>query len=140
MLKELEDNYTGTYNLLQNLPSINDAEYTAALNELYPKSESISIDYAVMEKSKNIYVIPADFGWDDIGTWKSLERYIEKDYQNNISKGKNIEISDSTNCIVYGDKKSIILIDVEDLCVIEGEDTIVVCKKESVDKIKSFRK
>ena len=112
----------------------------AVLNEVYPNSESISIDYAVMEKSEKIYVIPADFGWDDIGTWKSLERYLEKDANDNISKGKEIELSDSKKCIVYGDNKKILLIDVEDLCVIEGEDTIVVCKRESVDKIKGFRK
>ena len=139
MLKELEANYTETYELLNRLPSIDDDNYSNVLNELYPNSESISIDYAVMEKSKNIYVIPADFGWDDIGTWKSLERYLDKDANDNISKGKEIELSDSKNCIVYGDNKKILLIDVEDLCVIEGEDTIVVCKKESVDKIKGLR-
>lgn len=140
MLKELEINYSETYNLLKDLPSINDRNYSQVLNQLYPNSESISIDYAVMEKSKNIYVIPADLGWDDIGTWKSLERYIEKDVDNNIKKGQEIELYNSENCIVYGDDKKILLIDVKDLCVIEGEDTIVVCKKECIDKIKSFRK
>lgn len=140
MLKELKENYNATYSLLQKLPAINVPNYSTVLNELYPECENISIDYAVMEKSNNIYVIPVDFGWDDIGTWKSLERYLDRDEKNNISKGQNIELSDSTNCIVYGDKKNIILIDVEDLCVIEGQDTIVVCKKECIDKIKTFRK
>jgi len=140
MLKELEVNYAETYNLLNRLPSIYDENYMEVLNEVYPNSESISIDYAVMEKSEKIYVIPTDFGWDDIGTWKSLERYLDKDVADNISKGKEIELSDSKNCIVYGDNKKILLIDVEDVCVIEGEDTIVVCKKGSIDKIKNFRK
>ena len=139
MLKELENNYNKTFKLLQQLPSIYDENYGKILNEIYPESENISIDYAVMEKSKNIYVISSNFGWDDIGTWKSLERYIEKDENDNISKG-NIEFSNSTNCIAYGDNKRVILIDVDDLYVIEGKDTIIVCKKNNIDKAKSFRK
>ena len=139
MLKELENNYNKTYNLLQQLPSIYDESYDKILKEIYPESENISIDYAVMEKSKNIYVIPSNLGWDDIGTWKSLERYIKKDENSNIAKG-NIEFSDSTNCIAYGDSKRVILIDVDDLYVIEGQDTIIVCKKNNIDKAKEFRK
>lgn len=57
MLKELKENYSG-YNVLKELPSINDKKYKEKLEELYPKCETISIDYAVMEKSQNIYVIP----------------------------------------------------------------------------------
>lgn len=139
MLNELENNYNKTFKLLQQLPSIYDENYDKILKELYPECENISIDYAVMEKSKNIYVIPSNLGWDDIGTWKSLERYMEKDENNNISKG-NIEFSNSTNCIAYGDNKRVILIDVDDLYVIEGKDTIIVCKKNNIDKAKSFRK
>ena len=140
MLKELENNYTTTYKLFNKLPSIDDKNYKNALKEIYPQSEKISIDFAVMEKSQNIYVIPADFGWDDIGTWKSLERYINKDENNNVFKGNNIECFNSNNCTVYGEKKRVILIDVQDLFVIDGEDTIVVCKKDSIDKAKDFRK
>ena len=83
MLKELEANYSG-YNVLKELPSIEEKEYTKKLKKLYPECESISIDYAVMEKSQSIYVVPGDFGWDDIGTWTSLERYIAKDESENI--------------------------------------------------------
>ena len=139
MLKELENNYNKPYKLVQQLPSIYDESYEKILKEIYPESENISIDYAVMEKSKNIYVIPSNLGWDDIGTWKSLERYIEKDENSNIAKG-NVEFSNSINCIAYGDNKRIILIDVDDLYVIEGQDTIIVCKKNNIDKAKEFRK
>ena len=83
MLKELEANYSG-YNVLKELPSIEEKDYPKKLKKLYPECESISIDYAVMEKSQSIYVVPGDFGWDDIGTWTSLERYIEKDENENI--------------------------------------------------------
>lgn len=139
MLSELEINYKNTYYLFKKLPSIKDKKYYEILNELYPKSDSISIDYAVMERSKNIYVIPTDFGWDDIGTWKSLERYLDKDQKNNIAKG-NIEMTNTANCTIYAQDKKIILLDVEDLFVIDGDDAIVVSNKESIDKIKDFIK
>lgn len=138
MLNELEINYTLTYRLFKQVPNITSKKYYEVLNEIYPQSENISIDYAVMEKSKNIYVIPATFGWDDIGTWRSLERYIEKDQKDNISKGR-VDVSNATNCTTYAQNKKIILVDVEDLFVIDGDDAIVVCKKESIDKVKTFR-
>lgn len=140
MLKELKNNYNSTYELFKKLPNIDDENYEKSLKEIYPQCEKISIDYAVMEKSQNMYVVPADFGWDDIGTWKSLERYINKDVNNNILKGNNIEYLNSSNCTVYGENKRVILIDVQDLFVIDGEDTIIVCKKDSVDKARNFRK
>lgn len=139
MLKELENNFTEGYNIIKKLPSINSKEYVEVLNVEYPKCEAISIDYAVMEKSNDIYVIPSDFGWDDVGTWHSLERYIGKDENSNTAKG-NIEFSNSNNCVVYGENKKVILIDVDDIFFAEGEDTIIISKKQSMDKVKSFRK
>lgn len=139
MLEELEKNFNEGYNTIRNLPSINDPQYRRTLNEEYPKCESISVDYAIMEKSKKIYVIPSDFGWDDVGTWNSLERYMEKDENCNIAKG-NIEFSNSNNCVIYGNNKKIVLIDVDNIFYAEGEDTIVIAKKQSIDKVKNFRR
>lgn len=139
MLKELAENYKEGYDIIKNLPSIYEEDYIKKLNEEYPKCEAISIDYAVMEKTNNIYVVPSDFGWDDVGTWHSLERYIEQDENCNITKG-NIEISNSKNCVVYGENKKVILIDVDDIFFAEGEDTIIISKKQSIDKVKNFRK
>lgn len=139
MLKQLEENLNKEYNFLNSLPSINSEYYMDMLNEKYYECESISIDYAVMEKNTDIYVIPSDFGWDDVGTWNSIERYIDKDECNNITVG-NIETSNSSNCVIYGGKKKVILIDMEDLFFVEGEDTIVISKKQSMDKVKNFRK
>lgn len=139
MLTELETNYKKTYDLFKDLPSIKSRNYYAKLDEIYPQSDSISIDYAVMERSKNIYVIPSDFGWDDIGTWRSLERYLEKDQKDNIAKGI-IEVSNVSNCTIYGQDKKIVLVDVENLFVIDGDDAIVVCSKNGIDKVKNFRK
>ena len=138
MLKELENNYNKTFKLLQQLPSIYDDNYGKILNEIYPESENISIDYAVMEKSRNIYVIPSNFGWDDIGTWKSLERYIEKDEKDNLIKGQ-ASIYDSSNNVLYSGDKKIVVIGLDNIFCIESDDLIVVGPKEKIEELKNYR-
>ena len=138
MLKELSSNYSKAYILLKQLPRIDDNNYKTVLNEIYPKCESISIDYAVMEKSKNIYVIPSSFGWDDIGTWKSLERYIRKDENDNYIKGQ-VSTYDSYNNILYSQNKKIIAIGVDNIYCIETDNKIVIGVKENVDELVKYR-
>ena len=137
MLKELEENYSG-YSVLKELPSIKDNNYSEELKKIYPKCEAISIDYAVMEKSKNIYVVPGNFGWDDIGTWMSLERYIQKDSDRNILNG-DIEVHNSKDNIVYAGDKKIMLLDVDDIFCIDADDLLIIGKKESINKVHSYR-
>ena len=137
MIHEFEKYYS-SYRLLATLPSINDNSYFKELQRKYLDCEAISIDYAIMEKSKNIYVIPADFGWDDIGSWKALERYIPKDAYGNILKG-NIKIYNSNDCIVYGQNKKIMLLDVEDIFCIDTGEKIVIGRKDSLSKVHELR-
>ena len=138
MLKELKLNYSG-YNLLVRLPKIDNANYCEELDKLYPECESISIDYAVMEKSRNIYVVPGDFGWDDIGTWNSLERYIAKDENSNILNG-NIITYNSTNNVVYSGDKKIILLDADNMFCIDTDDVLVIGNRASINKVHELRK
>lgn len=140
MLEELKENLKNEYNLLESLPDINDPEYNTQLDNKYGKCTKISIDYAIMEKSNNIYTIPSDFGWDDVGTWQSLERYCDKDLNENIGRGSEIDFVNSTNCVVYGLNKKIILLNVDNLFVTEGEDVIIITKKDSIDSVKSLNK
>lgn len=140
MLKELNKNLPSEYELLSSLPNISDDSYNKRLDEKYSKCTNISIDYAVMEKSDNIYTIPSDFGWDDVGTWQSLERYCDKDLNENIGRGSEIDFVNSTNCVVYGLNKKIILLNVDNLFVTEGEDVIIITKKESIDSVKNLNK
>lgn len=137
MLKELEMNYSG-YNILKELPSIENENYVEKLGKLYPECEAISIDYAVMEKSENIYVIPGNFGWDDIGTWSSLGRYIPKDNNSNILNG-NIEVYNSNNNIVYSGDKKIILLDTDNIFCIDADNVLVVGNIDSINKVHELR-
>jgi len=113
------------------------------IEELYPKYKicrPISIDFAIMEKSESIYVIPSDFGWDDIGNWKALQRYINKDGNYNFVKSDNDVIaSNSYNNIIYADGKKIILLDVNDMFCIDSEDVIIIGKKEELEKVHTYR-
>ena len=138
MLKELKENFKQGYELISNLPSIESKEYIKALGKQYPKCESISIDYAVMEKSNDIYVIPSDFGWDDVGTWKSLERYIKPDDDSNLFVG-NIEPHNASNNVIYGGNKKIVLLDINDIFCIDSDDIIVIGKKEKMSEIHKYR-
>lgn len=138
MLDELKDKFKEGYNLLCKLPSISDSNYNEILKNEYKKCENISIDYAVMEKCNSMYVIPADLGWDDVGTWNSLRRYEKSDKNNNILKG-NIVIENCNNCIGYGGSKKIILFNLENVFVVEGDDTIVISDINSMNDIRKFR-
>ena len=137
MLKELEQNYSG-YQVLKNLPKIEDSNYEEELKRLYPDCESISIDYAVMEKSKNIYVIPSDFGWDDIGTWMSLTRYIKADDQNNYLKGDIVSYN-SKNNIVYAGNKKVILLDIDNVFCIDADGVIVIGSRDKIKDVHELR-
>ena len=79
------------YEPLKNIEKSADDKLNDLIKERYSDTKAISIDYAVLEKSKEIYIVPADIGWDDIGTWKSVERYkIEKDEELRKIYGRGI--------------------------------------------------
>ena len=109
------------------------------INRIFPACKNISIDYGIMEKSQNVYVYPADFGWSDLGTWGSLYSHLELDEYNNTIKGNNVMIYDSTdNLVKVSDDKLVVLQGLNGYIVVENEGTILVCKKEDEQKIKQF--
>lgn len=138
MIDEFKQYFTAAYNILSSLPLIEDNGYMEELEDKYALCEAISIDYAIMEKSKYIYVIPGNFGWDDIGSWKALERYIPEDKNKNIFKG-NVKGYNSNHNTVYGTDKQIILLDASDLFIIETDNKIVIGKKDSLPKVHKLR-
>ena len=97
--------------------------------------ESISIDYGILEKSENIYVIPVSFGWDDVGSWIALDRLKKPDENGNIKSGDVIDI-DTEKCIIEGKDKLIATVGLRDIVIIEEEDAILICDKEKVGDIR----
>ena len=138
MLEEIKTNLPNEYNLLKDLPDINNSNYDNYLNENYEKCTKISIDYAVMEKSPHVYTIPSDINWDDVGSWKALERYTNSDNDGNIIKG-DIKSINSHNNVIYGNGKKIILLNIDDMFCIDSNDVIIIGKKEDIGNVHTLR-
>ncbi|KHD35734.1 mannose-1-phosphate guanylyltransferase [Clostridium acetobutylicum] len=128
-----------TYNILRSISEANGDEFNVLLKREYVKVENISVDYGIMEKADSIYVIPCDFGWDDIGTWHAVERYRDKDEDNNVCVG-DIKSIDSKNNILVGKKKPIVVVGLSDVFVVESDDIIFVGKKDDIERIKEIKK
>lgn len=111
----------------------------AFIKEAYSQCTNISIDYGVMEKANNVYTIPAQFGWSDIGTWDSLYEVYEHDYLGNAVSGKNVKIYDAAhNMIMVDDKKLVVIQGLDGYCVIDSEDVLLICQKEKEQEIKQI--
>ncbi|TCW40361.1 mannose-1-phosphate guanylyltransferase [Thermohydrogenium kirishiense] len=114
-------------------------ELEKILYEEYSKLESISIDYGIMEKAKNVYVVPGDFGWDDVGSWTSIERLYEKDENGNVIKGNVVSV-DTKKCIITGSDKLIATLGIEDVIIVDTEDALLICSKDKAQNVKEILK
>ncbi|KAA8665323.1 mannose-1-phosphate guanylyltransferase [Clostridium sp. HV4-5-A1G] len=139
ILKLTKRYLNNTYDILKGVFEKDDKNFSRLLEEKYPGVDNISVDYGIMERTENIYVIPSDFGWDDIGTWHAVERYREKDNNNNVCMG-DIRSLGSSNNIVYSENKPIVIVGLEDVFVVESDDIIFVGKKEDIERIKEIKK
>lgn len=114
-------------------------EEHAAIEKAYSLCTNISIDYGIMEKADNVYVMPASFGWSDLGTWASLWNNFNRDYWGNAVKGKKVMIYDSKDCMVMApDDKLVILQGLDEYIVIVQKDVLLICKKEHEQEIKNI--
>ncbi|HBF68462.1 MAG TPA: mannose-1-phosphate guanylyltransferase [Firmicutes bacterium] len=103
----------------------------------FSEVDSISIDYGIMEKANNIYVIPGDFGWDDVGSWLAIERINGVDNNSNTILNKDTVTLETTRTTVKGDNdKLIITLGVDNLIVVESNDVILVASKDKISDIK----
>ncbi len=109
------------------------------ITQTYSECKNISIDYGIMEKAKNVYVLCSEFGWSDLGTWGSLYEHSKKDKNSNAIKGKNVFVYDSENCIVnVPDEKLVVMQGLANYIVVESENTLLICKKEEEQQIRQF--
>lgn len=109
------------------------------VNLRYPECESISVDYAIMEKTDEIFVCPADFGWSDLGTWGSLLMQSKRDLYGNAIIGQNVSLYDTKNCIIHtAEEKRVVIQGLEDCIVAEKNGTLLICKLSEEQRIKQF--
>ncbi len=117
----------------------NTAKEKKFIEKAYSVVTNISIDYGVMEKANNVYTMPADFGWSDIGTWDSLFEVYDKDYLGNAVKGANVKVYDArNNMIMTPDEKLVVVQGIEGLCVIDTGDVLLICQRSKEQEIKQI--
>jgi mannose-1-phosphate guanylyltransferase len=110
-----------------------------AIQRIYSRCKNISIDFAIMEKADNVYVIPSSFGWNDLGTWNSAYDFIEKDQHGNALAGEHIMIIDATKCMVSAKPgKLVVLQGLEHFIVVDTADVLLICQKEKEQSIKEY--
>lgn len=137
--QHLSEQYDIFENASQSLFTENEAE---AIRVFYEQCRSISIDYGIMEKAENVFVIPSEFGWSDLGTWTSLYEISNKDESQNAVKGKNVFLYNVEGCLVNKSEnlngKIIALKSVKDLIVVDTPDVLLICDKNQEQEVKQI--
>ena len=109
------------------------------VNQMFPKCENISVDYAIMEKAEEIFVCPADFGWSDLGTWGSLLSQSHRDLYGNAIIGPQINLFETHNCIIHTmQERKVVVQGLDGYIVAENNDTLLICKLSEEQRIKQF--
>lgn len=138
ILKQIKKYSNDTYKALQRLEEVSEESMQSFINDNYEYTEATSIDYAVLEKSKDIYVVPSNFGWDDVGSWEALDRYREKDAYNNIVSN-NVKVIESKSNMAINNDKKIVMIGIEDIVTVETDDAIFITHRNYMDKLKEYQ-
>jgi mannose-1-phosphate guanylyltransferase len=110
------------------------------IQSAFSQCTNISIDYGIMEKADNVYVLPTEFGWSDLGTWASIYDLSEKDYVGNVViPSERVIMYDSSNCMVNVPKEKLVVLQgLHDFIVIEDNNSLLVCPREREQEIKQI--
>ncbi|WP_294398395.1 mannose-1-phosphate guanylyltransferase [uncultured Clostridium sp.] len=127
-----------TYNALINVMEVSEDKLQETINNNYEGAEATSIDYAVLEKSKDVYVIPSNFGWDDVGSWESLDRYREKDELGNVLVGQSKAVKANNNLVISANN-SVVVEGLSDIYIIENDGKVLVGHKSNVANVKKLK-
>lgn len=121
------------------LPYYDTPDEQRLIDERFPTCENISVDYAIMEKAEEIFVYPADMGWSDLGSWRSLHQQLERDKYGNACVGDAIDLYDTHNCVVHatGEKK-VVVQGLDGYVVVEKDGVLLICKLSEEQRIKLF--
>ncbi len=121
--------------LMKIKESVGTADEETVLNKEFMNLEAESVDYAIMEKADNIYIIPGNFGWDDIGSWLAVGRIKKTDDDNNVVNG-NVVTVNTKNCVIEGADKLIATVGLRDMVVVDTKDATLISTKENAGEIK----
>lgn len=140
ILKAYKQHLGNLVSLFENgLGYINTNKESKFISDVYAETHAISIDYAILEKADNVCVLCADFGWSDLGTWKSYHELCEKDVNNNVINCDNYELVNTNNCIInLPNNKTIVVQGLDNYIITEHNDNILICERNKEDEIRIF--
>lgn len=108
------------------------------IDQVYPGTPSISVDYAIMEKADNVFTIPSSFGWSDLGTWASLYAELEQDEHGNVITSGNVITRQTRNSLIRAPKNKLVVVDgLEDYILVDEEDVLLIFPKSKEQEIKT---
>jgi len=127
--------------LSRDLSKYNTDQEQAYINEVYPLTDKISVDYAILESATNVFTIPVDLGWSDLGTWGSLYSYMDKDGNANVVLAKENEIISSDGNLIRtsSDKKLVVVKGLKDYIIIDEDDVLLIYPRAEEQDIKKVR-
>ena len=117
-------------------PHVDQKSFTAALRKNFPNAPSISIDYAVMEKAGDLVVVPADFGWNDLGSFAAIADVRTPDADGNVTTGDTVLLDAADNLVLAGGKRPIVLIGVEHLVIVDAGDALLICHRDKAQDVR----
>lgn len=129
----LPDLFDGLQEIKKDIGKTN---FVQTLTSVYGQLKSISIDYGIMEKSKNVYLVKGDFDWNDVGSWEAVYQLSEKDDDNNARSG-DVYLGDTTNSYVFSPNKFTAVIGLENVIVIDTKDALLVCDRQHAQNVKN---
>ena len=132
--KYMPETYEG---LMKIKAAIGTVDEKKILEAEFPNLESQSVDYGIMEKANNIYILTGNFGWDDVGSWLAVGRIKSVNEENNVISG-NVVTVNTQNCIIEGSKKLIATVGLRDIIIVDTPDATLISTKENAGEIKQI--
>ena len=127
--------------LSKDKSKIGSDEEQSYIDQVYPQTEKISVDYAILERAKNVFTIPSDIGWSDLGTWGSLHSYLDKDASNNVVHAQKSHIEDVNNSLIRAQQERIIVIKgLDNFIVVDEPGALLIYPKDKEQEIKAVVK
>ena len=133
MQTHLRSTWTAFNNAAQHIGTEQEA---TAIRKAYHKSTRISIDFGVMERASNVYVVPGNFGWSDIGDWRAVYDLSDKNRHGNVLRG-NVIVHDSSRSLVHAGKRLVAVVGVHDVVIVDTDDALLVCHNRSTQQVKN---
>lgn len=136
ILENLKTHLPKTYEGLRRIQAaIGTAEEPQVLEQEFQAFKSESIDYGVMEKAKDIYILSGSFGWDDVGSWLAVRRLKTSDEFGNVLDGNTVTVN-TRNTIIQGDKRLIAAVGLENIIIVDTQDALLICEKDHAGDIR----